>query len=145
MTVEIEPNAFSGCNNLFEVNIGTRVKKIGNGAFADCDNLLNVYFFGNYPEIAEQSFENVSITAFYPYNDRTWTLDRLKGYGGNITWVPWNPTTREIKKRDLGICSIEVKKGAYVYTGKQNVPSVVVKDGGYTLQKGKDYISYLFQ
>ena len=139
MTVEIEPNAFSGCNNLFEVNIGTRVKKIGNGAFADCDNLLNVYFFGNYPEIAEQSFENVSITAFYPYNDRTWTLDRLKGYGGNITWVPWNPTTREIKKRDLGICSIEVKKGAYVYTGKQNVPSVVVKDGGYTLQKGKDY------
>ena len=139
MTVEIEPNAFSGCNNIFEVNIGTRVKKIGNGAFADCDNLLNVYFFGNYPEIAEQSFENVSITAFYPYNDRTWTLDRLKGYGGNITWVPWNPTTREIKKRDLGICSIEVKKGAYVYTGKQNVPSVVVKDGGYTLQKGKDY------
>ena len=139
MTVEIEPNAFSGCNNLFEVNIGTRVKKIGNGAFADCDNLLNVYFFGNYPEIAEQSFENVSITAYYPYNDRTWTLDRLKGYGGNITWVPWNPTTREIKKRDLGICSIEVKKGAYVYTGKQNIPSVVVKDGGCTLQKGKDY------
>ena len=139
MTVEIEPNAFSGCNNLFEVNIGTRVKKIGNGAFADCDNLLNVYFFGNYPEIAEQSFENVSITAYYPYNDRTWTLDRLKDYGGNITWVPWNPTTREIKKRDLGICSIEVKKGAYVYTGKQNVPSVVVKDGGGTLQEGKDY------
>ena len=139
MTVEIEPNAFSGCNNLFEVNIGTRVKKIGNRAFADCDNLLNVYFFGNYPEIAEQSFENVSITAYYPYNDRTWTLDRLKGYGGNITWVPWNPTTREIKKRDLGICSIEVKKGAYVYTGKQNIPSVVVKDGGCTLQKGKDY------
>ncbi len=139
MTVEIEPNAFSGCNNLFEVNIGTRVKKIGNGAFADCDNLLNVYFLGNYPEIAEQSFENVSITAYYPYNDRTWTLDRLKDYGGNITWVPWNPTTREIKKRDLGICSIEVKKGAYVYTGKQNVPSVVVKDGGGTLQEGKDY------
>ena len=139
MTVEIEPNAFSGCNNLFEVNIGARVKKIGNGAFADCDNLLNVYFFGNYPEIADQSFKNVSITAYYPYNDRTWTLDRLDGYGGNITWVPWDPVTREVRKRDLGVCSIEVKKGAYVYTGKQNVPSVVVEDGGYILQEGRDY------
>ena len=64
LTVEIEPNAFANCENLFNVNIGAKVKKIGDHAFANCKNLKNIYFFGNMPEMAERSFENVSGTAY---------------------------------------------------------------------------------
>ena len=50
--------------------------------------------------MAERSFENVSGTAYYPYNDSSWTLDKLENYGGDIIWMPWNPETNEVQKRN---------------------------------------------
>ena len=139
LTVEIEPNAFANCENLFNVNIGAKVKKIGDHAFANCKNLKNIYFFGNMPEMAERSFENVSGTAYYPYNDSSWTLDKLENYGGDIVWMPWNPETNEVQKRNLLMCSIEVRQDSCIYTGRPNIPTVMVKDASYILREEKDY------
>ena len=139
LTVEIEPNAFANCENLFNVNIGAKVKKIGDHAFANCKNLKNIYFFGNMPEMAERSFENVSGTAYYPYNDSSWTLDKLENYGGDIIWMPWNPETNEVQKRNLLMCSIEVRQDSCIYTGRPNIPTVMVKDVSYILREEKDY------
>ena len=139
LTVEIEPNAFANCENLFNVNIGAKVKKIGDHAFANCKNLKNIYFFGNMPEMAERSFENVSGTAYYPYNDSSWTLDKLENYGGDIIWMPWNPETNEVQKRNLLMCSIEVRQDSCIYTGRPNIPTVMVKDASYILREEKDY------
>ena len=139
LTVEIEPNAFANCENLFNVNIGAKVKKIGDHAFANCKNLKNIYFFGNMPEMAERSFENVSGTAYYPYNDSSWTLDKLENYGGDIIWMPWNPETNEVQKRNLLMCSIEVRQDSCIYTGRPNIPTVMIKDASYILREEKDY------
>ena len=139
LTVEIEPNAFANCENLFNVNIGAKVKKIGDHAFANCKNLKNIYFFGNMPEMAERSFKNVSGTAYYPYNDSSWTLDKLENYGGDIIWMPWNPETNEVQKRNLLMCSIEVRQDSCIYTGRPNIPTVMVKDASYILREEKDY------
>ena len=142
-TVVVQPNAFEGCANLVNVNIRATVIEIGNQAFADCKNLRNIYFFGNCPKLGKDIFKNVKAAAYYPYNDATWTLDKLQNYGGTITWRPWNPETGKPAKRDLSRCELSVNAGTLLYDGKAKTPQVTVKDSGQVIQRNKDYtVSY---
>ena len=138
-SVVIQPNAFSNCSNLINVNIKDTVKEIGDLAFADCKNLLNVYFAGNCPKFGNDVFKNVRITAYYPYNDSTWSLDKLQGYGGNVTWLPWNPKTQNLEKRDLTQGRISIERSSYIYDGTVKTPKVTIVDGSYMLSEGRDY------
>lgn len=138
-SVVIQPNAFSNCSNLVNVNIKDTVKEIGDLAFADCKNLLNVYFAGNCPKFGKDVFKNVRITAYYPYNDTTWSLDKLQGYGGNVTWLPWNPRTQKPEKRDLTQGRISIERSSYIYDGTAKTPKVTIADGTYMLSEGRDY------
>ena len=141
--VVVQPNAFEGCANLVNVNIKATVTEIGAQAFADCKNLRNVYFYGNCPKIGNEIFRNVKGTVYYPYNNTTWTLDKLQGYGGTITWCPWNPNSGKPAKRDMSLCKLTVTAKNLVYDGKAKTPKITVKDSGRTLQAGKDYtVSY---
>lgn len=141
--VVIEPNAFSSCANLVNVNIRETVTKIGDQAFADCKNLRNVYFYGNCPEIGNEIFRNVKAIVYYPYNDVTWTLEKLQNYGGTITWCPWDPETGLPAKRDLSRCEVSVNMTVITYDGTAQTPEVTVADGNTVLQNGKDYtLSY---
>ena len=135
----IKANAFSNCADLVDVNIKDTVTEIGDEAFADCQNLTNIYFYGNCPKFGADIFKNVKATAYYPYTDSTWTLDKLQGYGGEITWLPWDPETKEPAKRDLSICVSEIATSGYTYTGKAQTPKVTLTDGDYVLEEGKDY------
>ena len=135
----IKANAFSNCADLVDVNIKDTVTEIGDEAFSDCQNLNNIYFYGNCPKFGTDIFKNVKVTAYYPYTDNTWTLDKLQGYGGEITWLPWNPETKEPAKRDLSICVSDIATSGYTYTGETQTPKVTLKDGDYTLEEGKDY------
>lgn len=93
---DIEGNAFSECESIVDIHIPENVSKIGSEAFENCNNLENIYFVGNFPNIEEDIFLGVTATAYYPYNDSTWTEDSLQNYGGTITWKKWNPETGEI-------------------------------------------------
>ena len=135
----IKPNAFSNCADLVDVNIKDTVTEIGDEAFADCQNLTNIYFYGNCPKFGTDIFKNVKATAYYPYTDSTWSLDKLQGYGGEITWIPWNPETKEPVKRELSICVSDIATSGYTYNGEAQTPKVTLKDGDYTLEEGKDY------
>ena len=135
----IKPNAFSNCADLVDVNIKDTVTEIGDEAFADCQNLTNIYFYGNCPKFGTDIFKNVKATAYYPYTNSTWILDKLQGYGGEITWIPWNPETKEPVKRDLSICVSDIATSGYTYNGEAQTPKVTLKDGDYTLEEGKDY------
>lgn len=57
---EIYPNTFSKCG--FEsISIGPDVKKIGGGVFADCNNLKDIYAYGETaPALDSDVFRNVS-------------------------------------------------------------------------------------
>ena len=135
----VQPGAFKGCANLTNVNIRSTVTGIGEQAFADCKNLRNIYFYGNCPETGKDMFQNVTANAYYPYNDLTWSLDKLQDYGGNITWCPWNPQTGEPARRDLSICEMTVSAKDLTYNGKAQTPQITVTDSGKVLQEGVDY------
>ena len=135
----VQPGAFKGCANLTNVNIRSTVTGIGEQAFADCKNLRNIYFYGNCPETGKDMFQNVTANAYYPYNDLTWSLDKLQDYGGKITWCPWNPQTGEPARRDLSICEMTVSAKDLTYNGKAQTPQITVTDSGKTLQEGVDY------
>ena len=139
----VEPNAFRGCEDLYEANIGESVTEIGDYAFADCENLDNVYFSGNAPEIGEGAFAGDTLTAWYPADDSTWTRDKLDSYGGNITWKPWNPATGEETQRSLSVCAVNLAGGNYVYDGTPKTPAVTVTDGTVVLAEKVAYtVSY---
>ena len=135
----IEPGAFSNCTNLVDLNIKENVTEIGDNAFADSKNLQNIYFYGNSPKLGNNIFKNVTATVYYPYTDKTWSLDILRDYGGNITWVPWDPKTNSPAKRSLALCDIKITEQKYTYDGTEKTPEMVIMDGNYTLQKNTDY------
>ena len=135
----IEPGAFSNCTNLVDLNIKENVTEIGDNAFADSKNLQNIYFYGNSPKLGNNIFKNVTATVYYPYTDKTWSLDILRDYGGNITWVPWDPKTGSPAKRSLALCDIRIAEQKYTYDGTEKVPEMIIMDGSYTLQKNTDY------
>lgn len=139
----VEPDAFSGCGDLYEANIGESVTQIGDRAFADCENLDNVYFSGNAPEMGEDVFAGDTLTAWYPADDTTWTRDKLDNYGGNVTWKAWDPETGEEAQRSLSFCAVTLQAGTYVYDGTPKTPAVTVTDGTTALVKDVDYsLSY---
>ena len=135
----IEPGAFSNCTNLVNLNIKENVTEIGDNAFADSKNLQNIYFYGNSPKLGNNIFKNVTATVYYPYTDKTWSLDILRDYGGNITWVPWDPKTGSPAKRSLALCDIRIAEQKYTYDGTEKTPEMIIMDGSYTLQKNTDY------
>ncbi len=141
--VVVKPNAFEGCANLVNVNIKATVTEVGDHAFADCKNLRNIYFYGNCPKIGNEIFKNVKGTVYYPYNNTTWTLDKLQDYGGTITWCPWDPQTGKPAKRDMSLCKVTVNAKNLIYDGKAKTPKITVTDSGKAMQSGKDYtVSY---
>ena len=115
----IEPGAFSNCTNLVNLNIKENVTEIGDNAFADSKNLQNIYFYGNSPKLGNNIFKNVTATVYYPYTDKTWSLDILRDYGGNITWVPWDPKIGSPAKRSLALCDIRIAEQKYTYDGTE--------------------------
>ncbi len=138
-TQESIPGAFSNCANLVDLNIKENVTEIGDNAFADSKNLKNIYFYGNCPKLGNDIFKNVTATVYYPYIDKTWSLDILQDYGGTITWIPWDPETKSPAKRSLDLCDVKVTGQTYVYDRTEKTPEITIMDGNYTLQKDTDY------
>ena len=83
----IADSAFSECQSLEGVSIGSTVTSVGDEAFARCDSLTEITFEGSAPEFGENCFEDVTATASYPADDDSWSEDALEGAGGDITLV----------------------------------------------------------
>lgn len=81
--------AFFGCY-LENITIPPNVTYIGDQLFVcdDEDNHMEeIHFTGDAPTFAENTFMSTDAIAYYPANNKTWTFDVLKDYGGNITWI----------------------------------------------------------
>ena len=86
----IGKSAFDSCFSLSSITIPASVTSIGSSAFRYCDMLRSIYFAGKAPTIANDTFIEVTATAYYPEGNSTWTEDRRQSYGGTIAWVPWH-------------------------------------------------------
>ena len=78
---------FDRCTGLTTITIPASVTKINDGAFNGCTALKEIYFLGDAIRL-EEVFWNVTATAYYPANNKTWTKEMWEYCGGNITWVP---------------------------------------------------------
>ena len=90
--LSIGSNAFAQCLNLATVTVEANGLAFGENAFADCAALKSVFFKGDAPAgVSETAFTNVSITAYYPAGNATWTEGALLNYGGTVSWVSYCP------------------------------------------------------
>ena len=94
----IEPYAFAYCTSLKSVVVPDSVTSIGSCVFIGSTSLANIYFKGTVPSIESNSFSGVTATAYYPASDTTWTDEVKQNYGGNITWLEWEPEDGSTKE-----------------------------------------------
>ncbi len=87
----IGDNAFYNCSSLTHVNIGTEVSTVGYCSFSHCKSLRYVVFNGETPVFSSLSFDCTKTVAYYPNNHPTWTKSVMKDYGGQITWIGYDP------------------------------------------------------
>ena len=107
---KIHSHAFADCINLESISLPNSLTAMGNDVFGYCPSLKtvtipanvtnmahtfedaygleSVEFLGNPPSCGGNLFGNITITAYYPGNNKAWTEDVLQDYGGNVTWIP---------------------------------------------------------
>ena len=81
-------NAFADCGNLVEVTIGEGVQDVGASAFSGCESLMQVSFQGSAPALGENSFAEVNATISYPAGDESWSEEIFDGTGGTVELQP---------------------------------------------------------
>ncbi len=91
----IGDSAFSGCESLTELVIPASVVSIGSMALSAGNKLAVVRFQGDAPQIDRLAFSGVTLIAYYPQNNATWTAEKRAQYGGILTWVEETGETAE--------------------------------------------------
>ena len=112
--ISIENGCFENCTGLSGIVIPEKTIWIGGGVFrnsglewillphstatygneiynalADCPRLSNVVFAGDAWVMDRRTFENSTLTAWYPAGNPTWTASVMQNYGGSVTWKPY--------------------------------------------------------
>lgn len=82
--------AFSFCSSLTSVTFGKGVTTLDWRIVSWCENLTEIRFTGDAPEFGEYTFDELTVTAYYPAGNTTWTADVRQDYGGDITWRAYN-------------------------------------------------------
>lgn len=84
---EVGTAAFLDCWALASVTFEKTVKKLGKNIFGGCSSLTDVAFLGAKPELAANTFNEVTATVSYPEEKTiTWTDAARQDYGGELTW-----------------------------------------------------------
>lgn len=120
--VKIGENAFYGCGNLETIVFPPTLTSIldgtyyslVHGAFQECKSLKSVTFTGDAPVIGNAAFKDLTLYAFYPANNTTWTDSVKKNYGGTVTWsVICDPHTPGTAVKENAVNPTCEKKGSY--------------------------------
>lgn len=93
---EIGQCAFGYCGSLTEVTIPEKVTLVDTKAFAGCTGLSEITFLGDAPTFGTNVFSGITATVRYPAGNTTWTEDKLRNYGGTITWEPYDSTAYRV-------------------------------------------------
>ncbi len=99
--IEINPFAFYGCGSLTSITFPSTMKSIGEKSFSNCDLLKTLTFLGDAPVIAEDAFNYVTATSYYPEGNETYTEEiKESDFGGDLIWT----YEGEIKEEDFYRC-----------------------------------------
>jgi hypothetical protein len=104
---KIREGAFKNCTALTTIHLPANIQTLGDSCFygigatsftvpdtvtsveAWCfarANLKSITFKGNAPTIGQGAFNKITLTAYYPRNNTTWTSAVKQNYGGTVTW-----------------------------------------------------------
>ena len=78
-------SVFSNCMSLTEVTVPVNVTKMGH-TFETAYGLKSIKFLGNAPICGSHLFGNITVTVYYPDNNKTWTKTYRQNYEGTVTW-----------------------------------------------------------
>ena len=123
---EIHDKAFAYCSNLEEISLPNTLIQMGSSVFDSCLSLetitvpekvttmahtfdcayglKSVKFIGNAPVCGGNLFGNLTITAYYPSNNPSWTETVRQDYGGNVTWVSYESDITPSNTLASGTC-----------------------------------------
>ena len=95
--MSISSSAFVACTALTVVTLPESLEVAGPFCFDRCTSLTSLIFQGDVPDLSTDYFlEGLTLTAYYPGNNPTWTSDKLVNYGGNITWKPYGTKATQL-------------------------------------------------
>ncbi len=141
--------AFDGCTNLKSVTLPDSVKKITKRAFYGCNNLTDVYYSGSKAQWQKVSVDSTNTAV----KRATIHYNRCQNHSYKTTTVKATPSKNGKVVKTCSLCG-DVKsvttiyypktsilsKTSYTYNGKEQKPTVTVKDSkGNVLKNGTDY------
>ena len=96
------PAGMEGMNEIFEDCTALEEIVIGGiqwmyDPFRNCNALKRVIFAGPAPQSCQDAFAGLTLTAWYPATDSTWTQAIRDEFGGNVTWIPLEGTDTVIR------------------------------------------------
>ena len=144
---QIGDNAFARCSKLESVSLNEGLKQIDSGVFAHCpslssitipasvtkmndtfrfgEGLSSIKFLGNWPLGGDCLFEDLTLTAYYPSNNKTWIEDVLLDYRGTVTWKSYESSITPNKYIAEGTC------GDYVNWVITDTYTLVISGNGF--------------
>ncbi len=92
--------AFKG-SGIRTLSIPGSVRNIGGYTFSECHQLGSVYFNGDAPSIFKITFPGISVDAYYPGGNQTWTSSVMQNYFGTIEWIANTGPFIDVQPSDL--------------------------------------------
>lgn len=149
--------AFWGCNGLTKITLPENLKKIYDGAFAECfglvelvipasveflgyyllpepNNLEQVVFLGDAPEMFDQVFAGQTVDIYYPANNTTWEKAiQMYAQEGGVRWIESCETHQFEDKARAATCTLTG------YTGRECTVCGFVEVTGELIPASHDY------
>lgn len=91
-----------GCPNLTSITVPATVTYMYN-TFSGCTSLKEVTFKGSIPTTRTGGFSGITVTAYYPSNDPSWTETERKRFNGTVTWIGY-------EKEEIVLFEIDVSR-----------------------------------
>lgn len=121
-----------------EVLLPDSVTAVSNAAFytktGKNEHLKEIYFYGKAPEISETGLQCIFAKVYIPAKDDSWTSEKKKNYGGNLTWTEWQP--------DISQYQVRLSKTGFAYDGTEKKPEVTLSYGEEILNSAAYTVTY---
>ena len=101
--INMRSSIFASCMSLSTITVPVSVTSMAH-TFAEAYGLKSVKFMGNAPFAGSNLFGNITITAYYPSNNPSWTETVRQDYGGHVTWIGYESDIKPSDTFASGTC-----------------------------------------
>lgn len=85
----VAAHAFSGYTDLYTAEFAVSLERIEEQAFSDCNQLGQLWFYGNAPIVGSNAFGGVSAVLLCHYGNTSWDSLWGSSFGGALEWQYW--------------------------------------------------------